>query len=549
MSNDATTFLQALWGTSPAESLIGLWRKRDKRSLYFDSIEAAAIAVDTDGQESDLYVYAGSARKRTPAGKRWTNETIAAIPGVWADIDVNGGPEGKSGAATNVDAALALAEELIVPTLVVNSGYGIQAWWLFHDVWAFENVAARAEAVAMSQGFQGVLKAAARRAGFSIDSTHDLARLMRAPGSLNLKDAAEAVPVALLDDGGPRYTLKEIKEIASQHVVVAREARSSSVSGVDPERVPAMKLMQLQDALEDFKKAWEHKPRRVSEKDWSMSEWDLALANGMVAAGWVDQEIADTLALHRDRYEAGGEKNRRADYFEKTIRRARNSTYAVNRHEEREEAVERLEEVARDGDAATPEQTLSFFHKVVGGPEIKEFIQYGTDAESVRYKIILDDGRDVQLGDSLAILSQSRFGANYLPVTGHVIPNMKPASWKSVVQGLMKAVTLVQSEEDTLASRAIGWVNEFTERRWSTDKDLACVSNDPFQQNDEVFISMGKLSQWLRRIRGERMADADIRQALMAAGFERVTINYTKSDGKKSTRSYYHTHKTTLEKA
>lgn len=538
---DAVTFLSALWGSKPDGALIGLWRKRDKKSLYFEAIEAATKSIESDSKQSDVYMFAGTSRKKTPAKNRWTSAQIAGIPGVWADIDVNGGPESKTGAAPDHETATRLAESLLVPTLVVSSGYGIQAWWLFDPgMWAFENVSARDEASRLLQGFQGVLRAEARRMGFGLDSTHDLARLMRAPGSLNHKDAANPVEVELLDDGGPRYALSELLDVAGKHRVVARESKAVSVDGVDPNRVPAMKLMQLQDALEDFKKAWEHKPRRVSEKDWSMSHWDLALANCMVAAGWDDQEIADTLALHRDRYEPQGDKNRRGDYFEKTIRKARNYSHESRREEERTEAVERLEEVARDPDAATPEQTLAFFHKVVGGPEIKEFVQFGKDADTVRFKIVLADGGEVQLGDSASILSQPKFVANYLPGTAHVIPNMKPADWKNVVQGLMKAVTLVDSEEDSLASRAIGWVNEYTERRFSTDKNLACANNDPFRDEDEVFISMGRLSQWLRRIRGERVADADIRQALLAAGFERTTVNYVKGDGKKSTRSYFH---------
>jgi hypothetical protein len=540
LSTDALTFLSALWGSKPDDMLVGLWRKKDKKSLYFPTLDTAASTIEIDSKHSDVYVFASGARKKTPSTRRWTNTTVHAMPGVWADIDVNGGPENKTGAAPDLDVAQELAESVCVPTLVVSSGYGLQAWWLFEpSVWIFENVSARDDAAKLVQGFQGVLRGNARKLGFSLDSTHDLARLMRAPGGLNHKDADHPVPVELLDDGGPRYSLGELLEHAAKHKVVAKESRAVSVADVDPQRTPLAKLMALQDALDDFKKAWDHKPRRPSERDWSQSHWDLAISNCMVAAGWTDQEITDGLALGRERFAPGHEKNLRVDYYESTIRKARNYTHGQRQEEERTEAVERLEEVARDPDAATPEQTLAFFHKVVGGPEIKEFVQYGVDADVVRFKIVLADGREVQLGDSASLLSQPKFAANYLPATAHVIPNMKPADWKNVVQGLMKAVTVVQDEEDSLASRAVAWVVDFTERRVSSDKDLACLNNDAFRDGDQVFISMGKLSQWLRRIRGERIVDADVRQALLAAGFKRTTVNYTKPDGKRSTRSYF----------
>lgn len=540
MSSDALIFLNALWGSKPGDIHVGLWEKKSKKSFYYRDLADADRLVSSDREQSDIYVFASGARKSTPATRRWTNTTVHAVPGVWADIDINGGPEDKKGAAPDHDAAMELAESIVSPTLVVNSGYGLQAWWLFEPgIWIFENVSAREEAAALVQGFQGVLRANARKSDFTLDSTHDLARLMRIPGALNHKDALHPVPVELLDDGGPRYALAELLEHAAKHKVVARESRAVSVADVDPQRAPYPKLMMLQDALEDFKKAWDHTPRRPSEREWSQSHWDLAIANCMVAAGWTDPEITDTLALGRERFKPGHEKNLRPDYYEKTIRKARNYNHESRVEEERTEAVERLEEVARDPDAATPEQTLAFFHKVVGGPEIKEFIQYGIDADVVRFKIVLADGSEVQLGDSASLLSLPKFAANYLPATAHVIPNMKPAAWKNVVQGLMKAVTVVQDEEDSLGARAVAWVVEFTERHVSTDKDLACETNDAFRNDTQVFISLGKLSQWLRRIRGERIVDADIRQALLAAGFKRTTVNYTKSDGSRSTRSYF----------
>jgi hypothetical protein len=366
-------------------------------------------------------------------------------------------------------------------------------------------------------------------------------------GGSNHKEAGNPVPVELLDDGGPRYSLAELLEVAKRHKIVATESKAVSVDGVDPGRAPSAKLMQLLDSLDEFKKAWDHKPRKMGESDWSLSEWDLALANCMVAAGWNDQEIANTLALHRERFDPGNTKNTREDYFAATVRKARNYRYVEHREQEQEEAAERLEEVARDPESATPEQTLAFFHKLVGGPEIKEFVQYGRDAESVRFKLVLADGREVQLGDSASLLSQPKFAANYLPATGHVIPTMKGEKWKNIIQGLMNAVALVESEDDGYAGRAIQWVNDYTERRFATDKDLACANNDPFRTGDEVFISLGKLSQWIRRQRGERVADADIRQYLLAAGFERTTVNYIKPDGKKSTRSYFHAHRGVLE--
>jgi hypothetical protein len=162
--SDASTFLHALWDTKPDGTAVQLWRKSDSKNFTFPNLEAASDWVTGNGPTCDCYMAAGlAARTGPPSRNRTTARQIVGIAGVWADIDVNGGPEGKRGAAPTFEAALELAESLALPTITINSGYGLQAWWLFHSVWTFETEAERESAAKIVLGFQGALRAEAKK--------------------------------------------------------------------------------------------------------------------------------------------------------------------------------------------------------------------------------------------------------------------------------------------------------------------------------------------------------------------------------------------------
>jgi putative DNA primase/helicase len=177
-------FAYQLFGEVPEGHRIALWMKRDKRSFYYARAEDIAAH---DG-ETDLYISAGLAPAGLSTGRRVTADKVTGIPGLWADFDVNGGPDEKKHAAPTVEAAIGLAHAVREPTVLVNSGYGIQAWWLFDEPWIFGSDDERQRAKEIAQGWHELHAAAAREAGIKLDSVFDLARLMRLPGTVNGKD-------------------------------------------------------------------------------------------------------------------------------------------------------------------------------------------------------------------------------------------------------------------------------------------------------------------------------------------------------------------------
>lgn len=537
--DDTTNFLAGLFDGKRIENGVQLWRKRDKTTFRFAELDQATEWI-LDNQDSDCYVAAGlSSHNGGPTRSRTKSDEVIGIPGVWADIDINGGPDGKTGAAPDRDEALALAHSLIEPTFVVNSGYGLQAWWLFADgVWSFADDVEREEAAALVEGFHTALKEEATDRGIKIDSTFDLARLMRVPGGVNCKGASP-VPVTLLDDGGPRYTRQQIEKVCC--------GRQEKVAGLDgrarPDGLvirsdaspPWEKLMMLSDVDDGFKRTWEHLPQAKS-KTWSLSEYEYSLTNSFVAAGWKDQEICDALVYHRLKYQPGDPKGKnRSDRIAWTIAKIRRE---LRRDEKEAEAANAIDELAAAEDLSR-DDTLHLFNTVLGGPTIRSLVQYGRDPDTCRYELEMVEGDPIPMGAAKNVITQDKFRERFMAATQFVPRKLKSDKWDNIVAALVKAARVHEEKDDTRAWQCWQWVNSYVERRYSTDKDLACQSNDPFEADRFIHVPLAPFQGYVRKVLGERVDQADLRQHLRAAGFERRDVEYVKSNGSRGTRSYY----------
>ena len=205
---EARRFLRLLFGRAPAEAYLLVWEKRggDKVSTWFPAKrvdDAAAFAVR---QQGDVYFGVCLSPKDYGPRQRCPQKEALGVVGLWVDIDVAGEGHMKPNLPATFDEALDLACSLgVAPSAVIDSGHGLHAWWLFFEPWVFSDSAERDEARAVSERLQAALRRNAEARGWTIDSTHDLARVLRVPGTVNHKGAP--VPVRLVEaDGTIRYT-------------------------------------------------------------------------------------------------------------------------------------------------------------------------------------------------------------------------------------------------------------------------------------------------------------------------------------------------------
>lgn len=549
------TFVRALWSQAPEKCGVQLWRKDTKKNWSVAPGHVPTFIKNVSDERTDFYMAAGLAPKHLnkPSNNRTPASQVVGIPGIWADIDVNGGPEGKTGAAPTLEDAQRLAiDGILEPTLLVHSGYGVQAWWLFEDgIWLFGSEDERQQAARLVAAFQAGLRLRARREGWGLDSTHDLARLMRIPGTYNCKGMDQGVapmPVELLDYEGPRHDIITIGGVVQEYMGEAMQGlRRVTGEGIDivlqgrTSQPPMWKLEELMAANVDFKVVWEHRASSRT-RDWSMSEYEMSIANYIARAGFDDQEMADTLVYHRIKYGDPKGKADRVDYIAQLIGKARQGVEDQDDEEElaieRADAVDQLSSMAKAG-AADPVRATTLFSKVVGGPEVKELIQDGRDPDTARYRLVLADGREVPIGPAAVLIDAAKFRERFMVVTGKLPHRIKGDKWDKVVQAMLDAATVNEGEEDSRGARVLAWLDGYVDQGLSTDRNAACQSRDPFEHDDEVYIYLDSFAHWLRRIRSERLPVADLKQLMIAAGFERRTVSYINEHEKKTSRSYW----------
>jgi hypothetical protein len=168
--------------------------------------EIAALSVSEN-------VYHGCCLQRAPMSGRGDAENTLVLPGCWLDLDVVG-PNHKSVKlpATREIACDFLASLELEPTLVVDSGGGYQVWWCFHRLQVFGSNRDRQIAAMISTQFQARIQALAARHGWTLDSTADLARVLRVAGTINHK--GDPVAVTTISRSDARYTPKELLAFA-----------------------------------------------------------------------------------------------------------------------------------------------------------------------------------------------------------------------------------------------------------------------------------------------------------------------------------------------
>ena len=204
---DTLDFFRELYGQCK-EGWLTIWTRQDKRTQWFpvtklEQAAEAAMRLSAGGKD----VYFGVGLRREPVYKekdgrkylvRGENTDVIAIPGLWIDVDVFGEAHKKQSLPPSIDDAMSLFAVLPRnPSIIVDSGHGLHAYWLFEQPVYFDD-AGRQHIERVISHWQRMIRDEATRRGWEIDNTADLARVLRVPGTTNYKIKDKPMPVQVI---------------------------------------------------------------------------------------------------------------------------------------------------------------------------------------------------------------------------------------------------------------------------------------------------------------------------------------------------------------
>lgn len=169
-----------------------------------------------------LDVYYGVGFVKQPIWKgRAKNENVIGIPGIWLDLDLKHKTHKQQNLPTTLDEIRVKLP--LDPTIIVHSGHGVHLYWLFREVWVFDSADDKKRATAILEGFQRYVR---QRLGYKLDATHDLARVLRLPGTVNFKD--DPAPVRIIAEDGDLFNIDDLEQYCADEQPISERADRSN---------------------------------------------------------------------------------------------------------------------------------------------------------------------------------------------------------------------------------------------------------------------------------------------------------------------------------
>jgi len=529
-------FIEELQSGIPEEAkgYFLLWNKNgESKTSHWYPIGQEANIQDMVG---DVYIGVCTSPKDFGQSQRCKSQDTAGMMGLWLDVDILDPVHKKPNLPPDKETALSLIESILPlgPSIVVNSGHGLQLWWLFKEYWAFDDVREREEGARLAKRFVHTFRQAFDKKGYDIDAVHDLARVMRLPGTMNCKQKPFK-KVTMNKPTGNRYNPSDIEGflLAEPRIQMAKPLPKGNLI-LDPNAVPPFTKWEVLKTLDKgVEQAWENK-KAIQDK--SASGYDMALANYAASVEWTDQEICNLLVAHRAKHGHDLKLNR-VDYYRRTIAKARELTSQETHQEE-------IADIVREY-ATTPKQDIPEDQIKVGlehvssilGVEITKVIRYTSDPPT--YAIETTFGR-ANLGTIESLTGQTK-ARNFIAArTGKWVRKKTAGIWDNVVQLLLNAVEIEDiGSEATTQGLGEAWLHKYL--LGNTIRPVSSPEGLPYWYNEyQLAVQGATVRDWLLLNNSEKtgLSAREFGITMKVVGCKVGKLD-TKVGGKRTSRSIW----------
>lgn len=388
--NVTREFLEQFYGDAISDTArFTLWFKHNKRHKWCSSIDDA-VKVVTDDPNRDTYFSMAA----YPAGcSQRTQDKASCLFGVWLDLDVGDKGNGKS-YFPNMEAATTWIYDKLAGmwSFIVHSGGGIHLYLLFDEPFWIESDSDRAKARKVAKAFQ---RYAAQNCEYDIDTTFDVSRIMRLPGSYHsgtgeqchIIDASEkTVDIDYLIDLLPPVSLGETSQVADD---------DTDVDIQDLKR----RLSLIQQVDTKFDKTW-RRIRRFS--DSSPSSYCMSIANQLVVAGLSNGEIMAALHLWRSSQVDANDKPR--SWYQATVAKAR----AGQNKDQKDHMIDVTLAEAPNLDEEGKKEAVKTVFNIPVERFVKRIIPpHKGHEEKCSYVMHIEGGQKIEIDSTASLLSQN----------------------------------------------------------------------------------------------------------------------------------------------
>ena len=598
------TYLTALFGHKPPQTWILIWEitaQGEKISHWAQTVADAVAAVADCPCTSNVYVEMGLGARKGDAHSRIPALATVAITTLWLDLDYGKPEEGvhKKGnlPPTQADALRILDLMPVPPTLVVCSGYGLHAYYSLREPLVYSTESERTQVSRLTKTWEEIARTIMRTFGWEIDAIADLARVLRAAGTYNMKLPDSPVEATILQyDPDATYGIETFawEKLAPYQMSTPLESvaapptngtMASHTNGTTPPSPPfpvalppisgkenrarfpdAVSLMRgivlnadaaiPHDVIEAFKAT----DRRVgptlartrkdfAKEDYSPSGYDMALANLAVQAGWEPQQIVNLLIMQR-RTHGDDLKLDYPAYYGLTVLNAQAvATLTQHRAEQEHHSSPPIPSNAAPipSNAAPPpsseapdlskDELLANLSQVLGIRilEVRRML-----SEPRGYVLVTDRG-DVRIDNIRDLTTQRLCREKIADATAYWFHAVSKKEWDQiVVPTLLEArIDLDVSDEATDMGRIATWVSAYLDDRPPGDlTELTAANKEPFVDGDEIAIFASSLRQWLWA-NGERVEHTKLCNLLRQWGATPMPV-HVMINGEPTTRSVWY---------
>ncbi len=209
-----------LWFGEDFHGYVVLWWGDTKKSEWLTSASledrVEALVGKSLAAKRDLYF--GACTQATAAARcgRGTAATASAMPGVWIDLDFTKEESAKRYPPREV--AVEVLQKLpLPPSVIVETGGGFHVYWCFHEPLVFASGEERTRGANLVRGWQAVVAQRLRAKGYECDKTHDVARVLRVPGSWHTGKGRCISLLTDLNTAVPRYEIGDLEQFAGDY--------------------------------------------------------------------------------------------------------------------------------------------------------------------------------------------------------------------------------------------------------------------------------------------------------------------------------------------